>query len=107
MTVYTAFCTCPDALTAERLASVLVDEGLAACVNIIPGILSIYRWQGAVTRDSEVLLLIKTVGARLPALKDRIKQLHPYAVPELIAQPVSEGLPDYLDWVSTCTIPPR
>lgn len=103
--VHTALCTCPDPDTAERLASALVDEGLAACVNLIPGILSVYRWQGQVHRDPEVLMLIKTTGERLAALATRIRELHPYELPELIVQPVSAGLPDYLEWIRACTNP--
>lgn len=98
-----ALCTCPDAATAERLASALVDERLAACVNILPGITSVYRWDGRVERDAEVLLLIKTVVARFEAVRERLVALHPYEVPEVIATPIAAGLPAYLDWIAACT----
>lgn len=101
--VLMALCTCPDTAVGERIAAALVGEGLAACVNTLPGITSAYLWKGEVQRDSEVLLLIKTTQARLPELTDRVRQLHPYELPEVIAVPVSGGLPDYLQWVITCT----
>jgi periplasmic divalent cation tolerance protein len=97
------FCTCPDQETAARIAERLVGDRLAACVNLLPGLTSIYRWQGEVQREAEVLLLIKTVTARLPALTAALRELHPYALPEIIALPITDGLPDYLTWVTTCT----
>ncbi len=99
------FCTCPDAESATRIAEGLVGERLAACVNLVPGLTSIYRWQGTIQRDQEVLLLIKTTAERLPALTATLRGLHPYEVPEIIALPIAEGLPDYLNWVTTCTQP--
>lgn len=105
MTAYHSliFCTCPDAAVAGRIAETLVEERLAACVNLLPGITSIYRWDGAVQRDPEVLLLIKTTSERVATLTDRLRELHPYAIPEIIAVPIIDGLPDYLSWVTTCT----
>ena len=97
------FCTCPDERTAGRMAEALVDERLAACANLLPGITSIYRWEGQIQRDPEVLLLIKTTTERVAALTERLRALHPYEIPEIIAVPVTEGLPDYLSWVTTCT----
>jgi periplasmic divalent cation tolerance protein len=97
------FCTCPDEATAVRIAESLVDERLAACANLLPGITSIYRWEGQIQRDPEVLLLIKTTRERVAALTERLRALHPYEIPEIIAVPVTEGLPDYLSWVTTCT----
>lgn len=97
------FCTCPDEATALRIAEDLVRERLAACVNLTPDITSIYLWEGRMQRDREVLALIKTRGERVAALTERLRQLHPYAVPEIIAVPITEGLPDYLSWVTTCT----
>ena len=97
------FCTCPDTATADRIAEALVTERLAACVNQIPGIRSVYLWQGKIERDAEVLLMIKTTDRRFAALETRITRLHPYEVPEIIAAPVTRGLPAYLEWVSTCT----
>jgi len=103
--VLIALCTCPDAAVGARIAEALVGEGLAACVNTLPGITSVYLWKGEVQRDSEVLLLIKTTQARLPELTGRVRQLHPYELPEVIAVPVSGGLPDYIQWVISCTSP--
>jgi len=98
-TVLLCYCTCPDAASAQALARALVDERLAACVNRVPGVRSTYRWQGEVIDDGEELLLIKTTAERLPALKARLPQLHPYEVPELVAVPVVDGHDAYLDWV--------
>ena len=98
-TVLLCYCTCPDAVSAQRIAETLVGERLAACVNELSGIRSIYRWQGAIHTDNEELLLIKTTDARLAALERRLLELHPYAVPELIAVPVAQGHEAYLDWV--------
>lgn len=96
-------CTCPDQSTAERLAEALVAEGLAACVNILPGATSVYTWEDRIERDAELVLLIKTTAARFDSLQQRLVELHPYDVPEVIATPISHGLPAYLDWVSACT----
>ena len=101
--VRVVFCTCPDEAAAGRLASGLVEERLAACVNIVPGLVSIYRWENQVEQADEVLMLIKTTTARLPDLTAYIEQQHPYDVPEVIASPIAAGLPAYLDWVRSCT----
>lgn len=93
------FSTCPDAASAERIARALVEERLAACVSRLPGMHSTYRWSGAVEQAEEVLLLVKTAADRLPALTRRLCELHPYAVPELVAVDVAAGLPAYLHWV--------
>ena len=98
-------CTCPDQASATGIAEQLVGERLAACVSLVPGLTSIYRWQGAVQRESEVLLLIKTTAARFAELSASLRRLHPYEVPEIIALCVSDGLADYLNWVNTCTQP--
>lgn len=92
--------TCPDAEVAKTLARQLLAERLVACVNIVPGVTSLYRWEGEVQEDTEVLLIIKTTEARLGLLKERLPQLHPYSVPELLALPVGDGLPAYLNWVA-------
>ena len=84
----------------RQLARELVSEGLAACVNLLPGIESCYRWQGEVQRDSEALLMIKTCAADYPGVEAAILELHPYELPEIIAVPLTGGLPAYLDWVS-------
>jgi periplasmic divalent cation tolerance protein len=98
-TVLLCYCSCPDAASARKLAQTLVGERLAACVNQLLGVQSTYRWQGAVTSDSEVLLLIKTTATRLPALQARLLELHPYDLPELIAVPIMSGHEAYLQWV--------
>lgn len=92
--------SCPDRDSATRIAEALVGEGLAACVNIVPGLTSIYRWQGALERAEEVGLLIKTTIAREAEVCVRLKALHPYELPELIAVDVCSGLPAYLAWVA-------
>lgn len=104
MTVLACFCTCPDPDTAARIADTLVAERLAACVQIVPGMRSVYRWQGRVEHAEEVQLLIKTVRERSDALIARIVQLHPYELPEVIAVEVVGGSDAYLDWIreQTC-----
>lgn len=96
-------CTCPDLATAERIAETVVGERLAACVNIVPGLTSIYRWEGQTRRDIELLLLIKTPPAAYPRLEARIRELHPYQVPEIIALPIQAGSAAYLNWIVDCT----
>jgi periplasmic divalent cation tolerance protein len=91
---------------AKIIARTLVEERLAACVNIIPGLTSIYRWEGKVCEDSEILLVIKTRGQKVAALCERIVQLHSYAVPEVIALPISEGSARYLEWLDSCLTAP-
>ncbi|PKO89611.1 MAG: divalent-cation tolerance protein CutA [Betaproteobacteria bacterium HGW-Betaproteobacteria-12] len=95
---------CPDEGVANALALTLVEEKLAACVNILPRVQSLYRWQGAVESASEIPLLIKTTSARYAALESRISELHPYDVPEIIAVPISRGLPAYLNWLAEETL---
>src|SRR3954464_1134074 len=95
--------TAPDAAVAERLARALVDERLAACVNIIPGVRSIYRWQGKVCDDPEVLCLVKTRAELFERVKRRIADLHPYEVPEVLAFAVAAGSDAYLAWLREAT----
>lgn len=97
------FCTCPESGTAERIATALVEERLAACVNILPGLRSVYRWQDRVEAADEVLLLVKTSTEAWPALQDRLRELHPYELPELLAVESASGLPEYLLWVANET----
>jgi periplasmic divalent cation tolerance protein len=92
--------TCPDAACAERIARALVEEGLAACVNILPSMRSIYKWKGKIEDATEQLLVIKSAVARFPAICDRLRSLHPYELPEIIAVPIVEGLPEYLAWLN-------
>jgi uncharacterized protein involved in tolerance to divalent cations len=92
--------TVPDAETADRLAEALVGERLAACVNVLGGVRSIYRWKGAVERDQELLCLCKTTRAGFDRLRARVVELHPYEVPEVIALPVELGHAPYLAWIT-------
>jgi periplasmic divalent cation tolerance protein len=91
--------TAPDAACGERIARALVDERLAACVNVVPGMRSIYRWEGAVQEEAEVLLVAKTRADRVAELEARVRALHPYEVPEVIALPVEAGSAAYVRWV--------
>ena len=93
------FCTCPDADVAQRIAHALVGERLAACVNIVPGLRSVYRWKGKIQDDAECQLLIKTRESHIGAVTESIHRLHPYELPEVIAVPVVAGLAPYLDWI--------
>lgn len=95
-------CTCPDRDTADKIARQLVTGQLAACVNILPGILSVYTWQGQVESAQEHLLLIKSSKDRYQALEAAIRDNHPYDVPEIIAVPIEAGLPEYLHWIDSC-----
>jgi periplasmic divalent cation tolerance protein len=97
------FTNLPDRAAAERIADTLVTEGVAACVNVLGECASVYRWQGKVERASEVPLLIKTTRAAYPRLESALRELHPYELPEIIALPVSAGLPEYLNWVAEQT----
>lgn len=91
--------TCADAPQAAHIARVLVEERLAACGNIIPGLRSIYTWEGKVNDAVETLLLLKTNVERYEEVQARIKTLHSYEVPEIIAFPIDRGLPAYLQWI--------
>jgi len=93
----------PDRATAERIAETLVTGCVAACVNILAECTSVYRWQGKLEHANEVPLLIKTTRAAYPQLEIELRKLHPYELPEIIALPVSAGLPEYLNWVVTET----
>ena len=100
------FTTFPDAAKAREATRVLVGEGLVACGNLLPGVTSIYLWQGERQESEEVLALFKTGRASYPALETRLKALHPYEVPEIIAVELAAGLPAYLEWVAAGTRPP-
>lgn len=97
------FTNMPDRASAERLATALVDGGLAACVNILAPCHSVYRWKGSVETADEHPMLIKTTRACYAALEQRIRSGHPYELPEVIAVPVTAGLPAYLEWVEAQT----
>lgn len=100
-------CTCPPGPAAAELAEKLVDERLAACVNQLPGVLSSFHWEGRVQQDAETLLLIKTTRAGLDGLTTRIRELHPYELPEVLAVPVMGGLESYLDWIRASVADPH
>ncbi len=95
----------PNAQAAEALASALVEARLAACVNLLPAVQSVYRWQGKVERATEVTLLIKAAQRHYAALEAAIRTAHPYELPEVIALPVAAGLTSYLQWVIAETTP--
>ena len=97
--VHVVLITAPDAETGERIARSLVEEGLAACVNLVPGVRSIFRWEGRVEDETEVLLVTKTRADRLERLGDRVRDLHPYDLPEVLALAAAGGSEAYLDWV--------
>ena len=95
--------TAPTAEKAAEIARVVVEERLAACGNVVPGLRSIYRWEGRIQDDAEALLVLKTTRARFDALRDRVLALHPYEVPEVIALPVEAGSARYLAWIGAET----
>ena len=97
--VRVVLCTVPSRDVAERLAHSLLEEKLVACVNVLPGVRSMYRWQGAIEEAGELLLLMKTASDRYDALEERIRELHPYDVPEVLAVDVADGSAGYLAWV--------
>ena len=92
-------CTCASAEEAERISGGLIEAKAAACVNIVPGLTSIYRWKGAIERSPECLLVIKSRRALFPRLRAEIEKLHSYEVPEIIALPIVDGAQAYLAWI--------
>ncbi len=95
--------TAPDEESAARIGRALVEERLAACANIVRSVRSIYRWKGEIFDEPEVLLIIKTAADKFKLLEDRVRALHPYEVPEIIALEISEGSKPYLDWIGENT----
>lgn len=93
-------CTVPDRNTAEEIAHILIADNLAACVNIVPGVTSVYRWENRIEQAGELILVIKTGSIAYPALQEKIADLHPYELPEIIAVPIQDGLPAYLNWLT-------
>jgi periplasmic divalent cation tolerance protein len=100
-------CTVPNEGVAETLARSLLEERLAACVNLVPGVRSIYRWQGEIEDDRELLLVIKTQADCYERLEQHIRALHPYQVCEVLALDVAAGSQPYLDWLLSETLPSR
>ena len=100
-----ALTTCPNRVDAEALAGALVEERLAACVNLVPGVHSVYRWEGKVETADEVLLVIKTTADRLGTLTLRITELHAYEVPEVLSFAVEDGASRYLEWLAASVTP--
>ncbi len=103
--VLVVFTTMPDDATAQDLARALVESRTAACVNVLSGCRSVYRWQGAVESADEIPLMIKTTRGRYPELERELRARHPYELPELVAVPAVAGLSGYLDWVRAATLP--
>ena len=95
----------PDRASAEKLAALLIEQRLAACVNVLSPCISMYRWQGQVQRDEEYPMLIKTAQDRYADLEAAIRASHPYELPEIVAVPINGGLPAYLQWVESETRP--
>lgn len=104
MSILLVLTNCPDETSANAIALALVEDRLAACVNILPRVQSLYRWQGAVESASEIPLLIKTTADNYAALEAAIRERHPHEIPEIVALPVDRGLPAYLNWVAAETI---
>ncbi|XP_077052893.1 protein CutA homolog [Siphateles boraxobius] len=94
-----AFVTCPNDTVAKELARGIVEKKLAACVNIIPQITSVYEWQGKIEEDTEVLMMIKTRSSKIPAVAEYVRSHHPYEVAEVISFPIHQGNPPYLKWI--------
>jgi periplasmic divalent cation tolerance protein len=110
--IVVVLCTAPAAagdgrLGADDLARRLVEEQLCACVNVVPGVRSFFRWQDKVERADELLLICKTTAVAAHRLRDRIAELHPYQVPEVLELAVAAGLPAYLEWLTAAVQPPR
>ncbi|XP_053457131.1 protein CutA isoform X1 [Nycticebus coucang] len=101
--VSAAFITCPNEKVAKEIARAVVEKRLAACINLIPQVTSIYEWKGKIEEDSEVLMMVKTQSSLVPALTDFVRSVHPYEVAEVIALPVEQGNYPYLHWVRQVT----
>ncbi len=99
------YVTCPTRVAADRIATAVVGERLAACANLVPGMRSVYRWRGTVERAIETVLLLKTTARRTPALMRRIKALHPYEVPCIVVLPIAGGHGPFLRWIADETRP--
>ncbi len=106
-TVHVILMTAPNGDVAREIVRTLVDERLAACGNVVPGLTSIYRWQDGIQTDSEVLVILKASADKVPALLARAPELHPYEVPEVLVLPVAAGHGPYLEWVRDSSHDPR
>ncbi len=93
------YCTVPNEFNANLIATTLVEDNLAACVNILPSVTSVYKWEGIVQNDNELLLIIKTQEDKFSEIENKIKELHEYSVPEIIALPIIKGNDDYQNWI--------
>ena len=98
------YCTVPDRVVADRIIERVIAEKLTPCVNIIPGLFSVYRWKGEIRRESELLLMMKTRRNLFGTLSAAIKETHSYEVPEIIAVPLSAGYTPYLSWIDENTV---
>ncbi len=101
--VVVIFVTAPDGRVANRIARTLVQERLAACVNILPGLRSHYWWDGELQESAELLMLVKARKTDVQAVANRVRELHPYKVPEVVAADIIGGLPSYIDWIQAET----
>jgi len=99
--------TCPDKESAIRVANFLVENRLAACVNIVPGLTSVYHWQGQIESGEECLLLIKSTRSAYDAVESAIRRIHPYELPEVIAVPLTTGFNGYFAWISSNIVLPQ
>lgn len=105
MTNCVIYCTAPNEFTANLIATTLVDEKLVACVNIVPSITSVYKWENEVQTDKELLMIIKTQQCHFEKIEEKIKQLHEYSIPEIIAIPIIKSSEEYKNWIikeTTC-----
>jgi len=98
------FVTVPNKEEAEKISSALIEQELIACANILPGVSSVFKWKGEICREQEIMLIIKSIPEKFESIASRIKELHSYEVPEIIALPVVNGSKDYLDWVRESTV---
>ena len=97
--VIVALTTCPDEAVAQRISGILVSERLAGCINRVPGVRSTYIWDGRLQDEAEILLIMKTTTDRVDALERRLRELHPYELPEFVVTPPLGGNERYLDWI--------
>lgn len=93
------YCTVPNEFNANLIATTLVEDNLAACVNIIPSVTSIYKWEGIVQTDNELLMIIKTQEDKFSEIETKIKELHENTLPEIIALPITQGSQEYQNWI--------